>query len=875
MLRARTGLDRLSDAFLRLPITLATLVVMACGAVFAANNPVPFIDLPIVPAAAVPGGAGFALTVNGAGFVNGSVVNWNGRARTTTFVSSAQVTAAILASDIATGSSATITVSNPAPGGGASNVAYFEVTNPAGSVIVAGLQLPGLANQFGPIAADLNNDGKLDLIFFVQDQAGANPYVALGNGDGTFQPQVAIVGGLVDFPQDLVLADFNKDGKLDIALVTCCSVPSTISILLGNGDGTFHLPTVTGSQNNIAYYALAIGDFNQDGNLDIVTNYTNPPDQGISVLLGNGDGTFQSPVNDSMPYGCSGVGDFNGDGKLDLLCFDQISIAVLPGNGDGTFQAAVTSSFGTITGTSAGVISVTDVNGDGKLDLIFQYSQDHPLAFWAGVQLGNGDGTFQTGYTTADGIAAHPPADFNGDGNLDFVTSAGQYPFPVDDLSIWIGNGDGTFGSAVPVSTITGLALTPLIQSDFNGDGTADLLASDKNGGIWLFLQGSFPAGSLSQGSLNFGNQTVMTSGTQTVTLRNTGTATLNLSPVAVSGMNAAEFKQVNTCAATLAVGASCQITVTFAPTAGGAQSATLNIPHDGIGSQTVPLTGTGDTSVPTVKLPAGLNFPAQAVGTKRSQQIVLTNPGPGTVTEPVITLTGADAGDFFEVNTCKSELLAGTSCQVTVTFSPPTMGSRSASLNFSDNASGSPQNVSLKGSGPDFVMSLPSPASITVSAGQTASYSLDAQPLAGFNQTVTLTCGGVPAGATCMLPASINLSTEVGFYATVATTARPIAMNRSPFSGGGRWLACGLFGLPLIVSLAGVGGKRRAHVYRCTFLILTVTAMLLLPACGGGDGGGSGVGTPAGTYLLTVRGTFISAGTILLHDTTLKLVVE
>src|SRR5580692_7491197 len=162
MYDARTGLDR-SIIPRGLPLILVLVAVMACGTVFAANNPVPYVDLPVVPSATVPGGTGFTLTVNGAGFVNGSVVNWNGSPRATTFVSAGQVTAAILAADIATASTARITALNPAPGGGTSSVVYFEITNPASIISVAGLQLSQFAND-SLSAADLNNDGKLDLL---------------------------------------------------------------------------------------------------------------------------------------------------------------------------------------------------------------------------------------------------------------------------------------------------------------------------------------------------------------------------------------------------------------------------------------------------------------------------------------------------------------------------------------------------------------------------------------------------------------------------------------------------------------------------------------------------------------------------------------
>jgi hypothetical protein len=154
MYHGRTGRSR-SLIPRGLALILVLVAVMACGTVFAANNPVPYVDLPVVPAAEVPGGPGFTLTVNGAGFVSGSVVNWNGSPRATTFVRTGQVTAAILASDIATASTGAITVTNPVPGGGTSNVVYFEVTTPA-AVVVSGLQLPAFTNLGIPFAVDLN-----------------------------------------------------------------------------------------------------------------------------------------------------------------------------------------------------------------------------------------------------------------------------------------------------------------------------------------------------------------------------------------------------------------------------------------------------------------------------------------------------------------------------------------------------------------------------------------------------------------------------------------------------------------------------------------------------------------------------------------------
>jgi hypothetical protein len=447
MFNARSGLERLSGVLRRLPVISAAFLVMACCPAFAANNPVPFIDLPIVPTATVPGGAGFTLTVNGAGFVSGSVVNWNGSPRATTFVSAGQVSAAILVSDIATASTARITVSNPAPGGGTSNVAYLEVTSPASDVVVTGLPLDGFGNVYFLTAADFNNDGKLDLILFsttfVNYMNVFHVAVALGNGDGTFQPEVFLATNLE--ANDVVLGDFNGDGNLDLVIVNGSQIPYTFSTFMGNGDGTFQAPIVTVGQANTEYAWPVVGDFNQDGNLDVIAQcYRCNPGTGVSLLLGNGDGTFQTPVNSLAPFSTSyppAVGDFNGDGVLDLFGIGTM-FAVLPGNGDGTFQAPVESSpHGGASGSYDQNISAADVNGDGKLDLILSVGGGGPYgtSYGASVFPGQGKGAFSNASGFVLGLAAYPPGDFNGDGKLDFVTSAEYYPFPAIPTWWWQG----------------------------------------------------------------------------------------------------------------------------------------------------------------------------------------------------------------------------------------------------------------------------------------------------------------------------------------------------------------------------------------------------------------------------------------------------
>jgi FlaG/FlaF family flagellin (archaellin) len=238
------------------------------------------------------------------------------------------------------------------------------------------------------------------------------------------------------------------------------------------------------------------------------------------------------------------------------------------------------------------------------------------------------------------------------------------------------------------------------------GTRTAAVTISDNDAGspqtVSLTGVGGGPAVSLTATSLTFSSQTLgTTSGVQPVTLSNTGTAALTITNFAVTGTNAGDFAQINTCGSSVGAGANCTISVTFTPTAPGARTASVTITDNGAGSpQTVSLMGTG--SGPVVGLsPSTLTYSSQSVGsTSGSQALTLNNTGNAALSISGMTFTGANPGDFAETNTCGSSVPAGGNCTISVTFSPTASGSRAASLAITDNAASSPQTVNLTGTG-------------------------------------------------------------------------------------------------------------------------------------------------------------------------------
>ncbi|HTQ55593.1 MAG TPA: VCBS repeat-containing protein [Bryobacteraceae bacterium] len=348
------------------------------------------------------------------------------------------------------------------------------------------------------VAADFNHDGYLDLA--VANTAlgrGGSISILLGNGDGTFRPALSLPGG--NYPRSIAVADFNHDGNPDLAVANeSPSSGGSVTVFPGNGDGTFQTPSFLMAGTYPA--SVVAADFNGDGKVDLaVANsqqfQTTPPFENgsVSVFPGNDDGTFGPPAY--YRAGASPIfltaADLNGDGIPDLAAadFQGTALAVLMGVGDGTFQAPLFLA----AGHEPFCVAAADLDGDGTVDLVSANGSITSTGGSISVTLGAGSGSFQPTayYRAGQGVTFVAVGDFNKDGVPDLAVADDGGP-SAGGLTILLGNGDGTFQS--PISLAAGQHPEAVAVGDYNRDGNLDLAVVDagnnKSAGAVLILLG-------------------------------------------------------------------------------------------------------------------------------------------------------------------------------------------------------------------------------------------------------------------------------------------------------------------------------------------------------------------------------------------------
>jgi hypothetical protein len=326
---------------------------------------------------------------------------------------------------------------------------------------------------WGIVVGDFNNDDRSDIV--VTNSGTNNIGVLLGYGNGSFATVMLYSTGNKSSPIGVAVADFNNDSRLDI--VVADHGTGSVGVLLGYGDGTFSNVKIYSTEIGSTLHSVTVGDFNNDDRMDIaVANYgTNS----VGVLLGYGDGTFGNQITistgfNSLPWGIA-VGDFNNDNQLDIATanYGRNSVGVLLGYGDGTFAHIMTYSIGD--GSSPQCISVGDFNNDSILDIAAANYGSNNIV----VLFGFGDGSFLLGTAYSTGIASQPRAltigDFNNDTRLDVAVANSN----TNNVGVFLGNGSQPFAHVTAFPTGPTSHPHSVAVSDLNNDGWSDVVIAN------------------------------------------------------------------------------------------------------------------------------------------------------------------------------------------------------------------------------------------------------------------------------------------------------------------------------------------------------------------------------------------------------------
>ena len=722
------------------------------------------------------------------------------------------------------------------------------ITAPASFVLDAGNTLTtGGVTATTYAVADINGDGKADLVFiesgladtytpgtsFFRYNGGPVLLTALSNGDGTFQTPVAHA-----FPQiapanefdvtasvsSLQIADFNKDGHNDLILsfndeAEGNTVPINYSqgfiVLLGNGDGTFKTtPIVT------ATYSSAVA-----------------PNPNFLPVVFN-------------------TADLNGDSKPDLLVVNSqyifgvgplIQMETFIGNGDGTFKTPVTL---TTAANEYGIPVLGDFNKDGKPDLAFLGETSASQAELI-VALGKGDGTFLTptisNLTGGDAIRSSglAGADFDGDGKIDLAL------LDVNDFSgIFYGKGDGTFtsvpatGYIVPKDLINVVAGGSSVAVDLNKDGKPDILAGNT---VLLNLYGSAPVVTTS-------TTTALTASASTITVGSSITFTATVTPGgAGTPTGTVTFYDGATVFGTGAVNASGVATYTTNGLTTGTQSFTAVYPGDtNFSASTSPAVSV--TVNPVIAVATSTALSASSTNAVSGTSITFTatvSPASGSAT-PTGTVTFLDGATALGTGTLNGSSVATyTTSALSVATHSITAAYGGASGSYAGSTSAAlPVTITAAGT-PDFSISLGA-TTTTVTHGSPATTTVSVTPSGGFTAATSVACNGAPANSTCSV--SPNPITPVGLNPASTTVTLQTSVTSASLATRMRY---SLAGLPLGLLTATVlffARKRRLAIF---VVGLVAAGLLAVSGCGHhATSSPATVTTAPGTYTLTIMGT-------------------
>jgi uncharacterized repeat protein (TIGR01451 family) len=716
------------------------------------------------------------------------------------------------------------------------------------------------AKPDGVVVGDFNADGKPDIA--VANAGSSNVSILLGNGDGTFlAPRNLDLGATSGADLTLAAGDFNGDHKLDLVVYIH---ESALRLYPGNNDGTFQSPvSLSGTGTH-----LFAADVNLDGKLDLIAD--------SSLLLGNGNGTFQTaPVLSISP---DFVGDVNGDGSPDLVAGSENGITILLGNGDGTFQDPLMQPAPNTT-YGPGLL-VGDFDGDQKLDFaLWGRNLRTPgcKEFCISVPVldtykGSGDGHFTLAKSLVVATSFGAAADFNQDGKGDLLFLAENSGFcPCPNGAVLLGP---TFQVIPQEFSVKG----PVVAADLNGDGLPDLVVVDTEGNTIDILRNTSPSSGADIGLISPvvspDPAAVGLNLTYALTVVNEGPADATgvvltdtlpnsvsfVSAVADPGACVHSRGVINCNIGPLASAFASTVTVVTTPTAPGtvtdSMAVSANEPDLASANNSVTLNSSALTPYTLAVTISGGQSGRITAHPASIDGSALNCPGVCSaryLSGTPVTLNFIESGDTIFGSW--GGACAGTKPDPSVVCSIRMDADRSVTATFA--------------SAPDFTLN-PTAASLSMKRGAQVSEMLTFSAQGGFSGTIALACsvsGPTPMPTCGIAPASVapgNSATLTVSAPGLSATFQPLPRHASSRVSGGLCVALGFLTLVLL------GGTRKEH-RRLAWTAGMLAAVAILPAaCGGGSSAPISTSQPQ-NYSVTITAT---SGAIQ-HSTSVSVTVK